>query len=99
MRAHSSHSSPTSLGSADRTRTHIGSWKETCVHLLTVLGYISVVHRPSGSWEVRRGIYRAESESLPRALWFVGFQTPEARAIAGRVFHTTRDAFASGSSA
>ena len=55
------------------------------MHILTVLGYVGIQQRPSGWWEVQRGKHRAASESLPRALWFVGFQTPEARAIAGSV--------------
>jgi hypothetical protein len=55
------------------------------MHVFTVLGYVGIVQRPSGWWEVQRGKRIAASESLPRALWFVGFQTPEARAIAGSI--------------
>jgi hypothetical protein len=55
------------------------------MHILTDLGYVGVVQRPSGWWEVQRGKHRSASESLPRALRFVGFQTPEARAIAGSI--------------
>lgn len=55
------------------------------MHVLTALGYVAVVKRASGWWEVQRDIYRAASTSLPRALSFVGIQAPEARTIAGNV--------------
>jgi hypothetical protein len=55
------------------------------MQIFTVLGYVGVVRRPSGSWEVQRGVRRAASKSLPKALWLLGFQTPEARAIAGSI--------------
>lgn len=58
----------------------------TSTHILTDVGYVGVYRRPSGWWEVQRGKYRAVSLSLPRALWFLGFETAEARAIAGCVF-------------
>jgi hypothetical protein len=64
------------------------------MHLLTALGYVKIGRRPGGWWEVQRAEYRAASPSLPRALWLVGFQTPEARAIAGKVFRRTQQAIA-----
>ena len=64
------------------------------LHIFTVLGYVKIVQRPSGWWEVRRGHQHAASESLPRALWFVGFQTTEARALAGSILRGDHPSFA-----
>lgn len=64
------------------------------MYVLTALGYVAIVHRRSGWWEVQRGVYRAASDSLPRALWFLGFDTPEARAIAGSILKGDRSALA-----
>lgn len=58
------------------------------MRIRTMVGYIRVDHRPSGWWRVQRGARHAASTSLPTALWVLGFETAEARAIAGSI---TRD--------
>lgn len=61
------------------------------MHVRTHLGYVHVARGVSGWWEVQRGPHRAASQSLPRALRFVGLGTPEARAVAGEIRRASAD--------
>lgn len=78
---------PRSAPSGPRQSKHATFARGGPVKILTDVGYVEVLKRPSGWWAVSRGERRAESSHLAHALWSIGIPTPSARALATDIIH------------